>query len=70
MLNEIGAFVGDKIGAAKGKHQASRLWIKGFGRERRLIQRERERCSALGRKTGKATEIVAQVVGFFFGKFL
>jgi hypothetical protein len=64
MLNEIGGFLGDKVGAVRGKHQASRLWIKGFGREKRRIRRERERCADIGRKTGTVTEWIAKLAAF------
>jgi hypothetical protein len=68
MLNEIGEFVGDKIGAVVGQHKTSRLWIKGFGRRRRRIEKQRKRYAKAGRIAGGIGEWCANIVGFFFGK--
>jgi hypothetical protein len=69
MLDKLGHFIGDKVGAVRGKLVADRLWIKGFGRGRKRIQRERERCAAMGKRSGTIADWVGRIIGFCFGKF-
>lgn len=68
MIDRIGEFCGDKIGAVTGQLRTQRMWVKGFGRRARRVRRTRQLYARRGRVVGSVTGWIGRVVGFVWGR--
>jgi len=66
-LDKVGLYIGDKLGAVRGQVQTKDMWLKGFGRRKRIVAKQRAKWGYWGRITGVVVLVGYKVVAFVVG---